>query len=152
MFGTRIVAGRGDADLLRTGRNDPLCPTDDRARNRLENDQAASYTPFEADVFVEQKMSLPEVAGIPGHIAVLPEHTEGSLVVVVGTMALVGDLFRGSIIGSSAKTHFYMCDLDDNRDDIRTVLDQIAPDAKLFFTGHFGPVERRKVVALVRDR
>ncbi|MEO1574903.1 MAG: hypothetical protein AAFU65_08075, partial [Pseudomonadota bacterium] len=47
-----------------------------------------------------------------GEIVRLPGHTEGSLVAVVGETAFVGDLLRGSVTGTAARTHFYMCDLD----------------------------------------
>ena len=59
--------------------------------------------------------------------------------------ALVGDLFRGAIAGSSAELHFYMCDLAGNRRDVRAVLERIAPSATVFFPGHFGPVSREAV-------
>jgi glyoxylase-like metal-dependent hydrolase (beta-lactamase superfamily II) len=151
-FGTRIVAGRRDAGLLKTGRNDRLCPTSGRARRRLEDDQEATYTPFEADVLIDQEADLQELTGIPGRIVALPGHTEGSLVIVTKPVALVGDLFRGAIVGSSAELHCYMCDLDDNRRDIRALLDRIAPSARTFSTRHFGPVERDAVIELSRQR
>jgi glyoxylase-like metal-dependent hydrolase (beta-lactamase superfamily II) len=66
------------------------------------------------------------------------------VVVEVGGALFVGDLFRGSIIGRRAHTHFYMCDLQDNADDIDALL-QIVPDATVFFPGHFGPVRRSAV-------
>ena len=50
-------------------------------------------------------------------------------------------MFRGAIVGRSAETHFYMCDLEDNRADVRALLDA-APEVEVFFTGHFGPVTR----------
>ena len=65
--------------------------------------------------------------------------------VVLDEVVLVGDLFRGSIVGRSAATHFYICDLEGNRDDVRHVLDEVAPEGQLFFTGHFGPVKRAAV-------
>ena len=66
---------------------------------------------------------------IPGAIVPLPGHTPGSLVVTIAGAAFVGDLFRGGIVGSPAEVHFYMCDLDDNHRDVRTLLDRLAPTA-----------------------
>ncbi len=60
--------------------------------------------------------------------------------------ALVGDLFRGSIIGHSAEIHFYICDRESNRSDIRRLLKEMAPSASQFFTGHFGPVRTAPVM------
>ena len=149
-FGTPIVAGRGDASLMTTGRHDKLCPTDSIAESRLEDDQSATYTPTEAEVWVEAPIDLKALAGIDGTIHPLPGHTEGSLVVVAGDVALVGDLFRGEIVTSGAEIHFYMCDLEDNQRDIKALLETLAPKATTFFVGHFGPVDREDVEDLIQ--
>ncbi len=144
-YGTPVIVGAGDEDLLATGRNDTLCPTDAIAKRRLADDQAATYRPYRPDVIVEGRLDLQTTYGIEAAVVLLPGHTDGSLVVVMDDAALVGDLFRGSIVGSSAKTHFYNCDLADNRRDIAVLLDEIAPKAELFFTGHFGPPPRTEL-------
>lgn len=150
-LGARIVAGRGDEPQLASGRNEKLCPTGDIAESQLEDYQDLPYTPTTPDAWVEQATPLAELAGIAGQVVPLPGHTPGSLVVVVGRAAFVGDLLRGAIIGAGAERHFYMCDLEDNVRDIQALLDTIAPDATRFFTGHFGPVERDDVQALLED-
>lgn len=147
-YGTPVVVGAADAELLAQGRNDRLCPTDATARRQLPRHQSATYTPVRVDVPVTEPRALEELAGIPGTIVPMPGHTAGSLVVVLGEVALVGDVFRGSLLGHRAATHFYMCDLADNRADVRTVLDATAPRARRFFTGHFGPVAREAVERL----
>jgi glyoxylase-like metal-dependent hydrolase (beta-lactamase superfamily II) len=146
-YGARVIAGRGDAAMLATGRNEPICPTGIIARLRRAGDEAARYTPTEATL-VDGVTPLAPTTGLDGRAVVLPGHTAGSLVVVLGEAAFVGDLFRGAIVGDTAETHFYMCDLEDNRRDIRALLDEIAPGATVFFTGHFGPVARSEVEAL----
>ena len=144
--GVTLVAGRGDEGMLAEGRNGELCPTGRRARRRLEGDRAARFPPFAADVWIAEETPLEPLVGVPGRVRVLPGHTPGSLVLLVGRAAFVGDLFRGAIVGRSAETHFYMCDLEDNRADVRALLDA-APEVEVFFTGHFGPVTREAVEA-----
>jgi glyoxylase-like metal-dependent hydrolase (beta-lactamase superfamily II) len=144
-FGTRIVAGAADVPILAAGANDHLCPTSDRARDRVASDQAARFTPIAPDTTIGTEVALDALVGIPGAIVPLPGHTPGSLVVTLLGAALVGDLFRGAIAGSSAELHFYMCDLEDNRRDVRAVLERLAPNATVFFPGHFGPVSREAV-------
>jgi glyoxylase-like metal-dependent hydrolase (beta-lactamase superfamily II) len=145
-FQTPIIAGTGDAPLLAAGAViDPLCPTDAIARGRLEDDEAARFTSVVADRWVESELDLDAVTGVPGTITVLPGHTRGSLIITIPGAAFVGDLFRGSIVGSSAEVHFYMCDLGDNRADVRALLGQLAPKTTMFFPGHFGPVSRDAV-------
>jgi hydroxyacylglutathione hydrolase len=148
-FSTRIVAGSGDVSMLASGKNEPLCPTDAQARSRVARDQQATFTPLKADVLVDGELTLDE---IPVRILAVAGHTQGSLVVVVGDAVLVGDLFRGAIVGSSAEVHFYMCDLVDNVSDIRQLLKTAAPQAQLFFTGHFGPVSRAAVEARFAEK
>jgi hydroxyacylglutathione hydrolase len=144
-FGTRVIVGEADVPILAAGANDHLCPTTDRARDRVTADQASRFTPFAADQTIEVDVALDGIAAIPGTITPLPGHTPGSLVVTIPGAVLVGDLFRGAIVGNSAELHFYMCDLDDNRRDVRTLLEHIAPTATTFFTGHFGPLSREAV-------
>lgn len=146
-----VYAGESEKALLSSGRNDQLCPTNARARNDLEEHQTSTYRGFEADVWISAQTSLKASTGINAHVVPLPGHTQGSLVMVADEWAFVGDLFRGAIVGSSAETHFYMCDLDDNVADIEWLLAQY-PRVKTFLTGHFGPVSRESVVELLEER
>lgn len=150
------MLGSGDEPLASSGENDPLCPTDRMAENRLETDQAERFTTYVPDHLVAEATSLElgSLFDVDSDIAVhsLPGHTAGSVVVTAGATAFVGDLFRGSITGRAAVTHFYMCDLDDNTDDIAALLEDIAPDATRFFAGHFGPLDRSAVTTLLEER
>ncbi len=105
-YGARVIAGRGDLPMLSTGRNEPICPTGLLARIRRSADEGAIYTPTNVDIPVDAR------------VVALAGHTPGSLVVVAGDAVFVGDLFRGSIVGSGAATHLYMSDLADNRADV----------------------------------
>ncbi len=144
-YGTRIIVGGGDVTMLGRGTNDVLCPTDATARRRLDDDQATTFAPIEADVIVDEALDLSTVSSVKGTVFALPGHTEGSLVVVSGAHAFVGDLFRGSVVGHKAERHFYMCDLEDNDADIRALLEGPASSVETFFTGHFGPLDRAAV-------
>lgn len=145
-FGIPVVAGAPDVRLLERGSPDPLCPTSDRARDRLEADQAERFTPIAPDRALSGEVALQDLVGLPGRVVPMPGHTEGSLVVVVPGAAFVGDQFRGAIVGRSAELHFYMCDLEGNRRDVQRLLTAVAPEAHTFFPGHFGPIARAAVV------
>ena len=152
-FGTRVIAGAADSALFSAGASGPLCPTGDRARKQQAGHEAARFTPFAPDVAVTGELALEPLTGIPGRLVPVPGHTGGSVAVVLPTAsaALVGDLFRGAIFGRSADVHFYMCDLEDNQRDIRDLVDRVAPQARTFFTGHFGPVSREAVLKRFPD-
>lgn len=149
-FGTRVVVGAPDAALLSAGANDRLCPTDQSASHRLASDQAARFTPFTADVAIDAEVPLETVTTFSGAIVPMPGHTAGSLALLMPGAALVGDLLRGAIIGGTAERHFYMCDLEGNHRDVRTLVNRLVdPDAR-FFVGHFGPVSRTEVAERFR--
>jgi glyoxylase-like metal-dependent hydrolase (beta-lactamase superfamily II) len=141
-YGVPIIAGAGDLELLAGGHNDELCPTDRQGRKRLAVHQAATYAPVTVDHAIREPTDLSALVGVAATVVPLPGHTAGSLVLVVDELAFVGDLLRGSIVGGSAERHFYMCDLADNDADIATLLDELAPHAKTFYVGHFGPLDR----------
>jgi glyoxylase-like metal-dependent hydrolase (beta-lactamase superfamily II) len=145
-YGTKVIAGAGDAAMLKAGANEPLCPTGFLARRRLSTDQAATFTGYAADVLVESAPLLLEpLVGFAATVTPVPGHTKGSLVVTAGDALLVGDLLRGSLVGSGAETHLYICDLEDNKRSVARVLREVAPSAAIVFTGHFGPMTRAAV-------
>jgi hydroxyacylglutathione hydrolase len=146
-YGTPVLAGVGDQKMLAAGANEPLCPTGFLGLVRQTEDQAATFGSTAADRWVEAPTDLKEIAGIDGTVAPLPGHTDGSLVVVVGESVFAGDLLRGSLVGSSAATHLFMCDLARNQRNVDTVLHKLAPRGQTFFVGHFGPVSRASVAS-----
>jgi glyoxylase-like metal-dependent hydrolase (beta-lactamase superfamily II) len=146
-FHIPVIAGSGDRAMLGAGRNETLCSTGLLGDLRHSTDQNAKFSSTSADVWVSAPAPLAPLTGIEGSIVPMPGHTRGSLVVVIGDIALVGDLFRGSLLGSGAATHLYMCDLDANRRDVARLLGHVAPRARLFFVGHFGPAPRGAVAS-----
>lgn len=134
--------------MLATGAQDQLCATDFMARMRINSDQALTFPPITPDILVSDPIDLGADFGIPAVVTPLPSHTEGSLIITIGDLAFVGDLFRGSMISSRAVRHFYICDLVGNQQDMQVLLPKIAPDAETFFPGHFSNVGRAQVVDL----
>ncbi len=145
-FGTKIVAGRADLRMMERGTNDPICPVGFLARSRHAYDAAQTFEPVVPDVLVDERTSLLTLTGVHAEAVPLASHTPGSITVISGRAALVGDLFRGGLVGAGASVHFYMCDLGKNRRDIQGFLTRDARGVTTFFPGHFGPVTREEVV------
>ena len=103
-YGVPVVAGKADEHMLAAGKNDPLCPTSDMARDRLEKDQNNRYQPLTAQVLVDAPLDLMALTGVRGQVLPMAGHTPGSLVVVLERGVVVGDLFRGAIVGSTCVT------------------------------------------------
>jgi glyoxylase-like metal-dependent hydrolase (beta-lactamase superfamily II) len=144
-YGVPVIIGEGDQGMYTTGKMEPLCPTGLIGNLRHREDEGSTYSPSAPDTIVPDTLDLKELTGIDAKVIRLPGHTNGSMIVVLGDVALVGDLFRGSIVGSGAETHFYQCDLDLNRKNVAKLLSDLAPNAQVFFVGHFGPVSRESV-------
>lgn len=144
---TPVIAGAADRKMLGEGANEKLCPTGFLGLVRQTEDQAATFTPLLADLWVDKDTPLAPMTGIEGTVMPLPGHTGGSLVVTIGEHVFAGDLFRGSLVGSGAGTHLYMCDLAANRRAVDALLHTLAPRGKTFFVGHFGPVARASVAS-----
>ena len=140
-----VVGGVDDSGMFLTGRNERLCATDFSGRQQLSRWQYAIYTPTRVDVPVSHTLDLATLTGIAGSVVPVAGHTPGSLGVTVGEAVFVGDMFRGGIVSDSASVHFYMCDLDDNRRDVRWLLTELAPGGRTFFPGHFAAVTRADV-------
>lgn len=144
-FKVPVLVGSGDEGMFASGKNEPLCPVGVIASLRLKQDQEATYTGGTPEVIVKDPLSLRELTGLDATVTVLPGHTSGSIILTVGDVVLVGDLLRGDIVGYGAETHFFMCDLEENKRNIDRVLTQFAPNAKVIFVGHFGPVSPQDV-------
>lgn len=149
-FKIPVIAGAGDASMLRSGRNDTLCPRGWYAHRLHDDAQSASFAGLELDVPVSAPFDLSASTGISASIQMLPGHTDGSLIIKVDNFAFVGDLLRGGMLQQTqANLHFFMCDLEENRDNLRKLLATVVPEAERFYLGHMGPVNRESIEALI---
>lgn len=145
-----ILVGSGDVEMLAQGKGGKLCPVGWVAQQRMDKDGGATYhstqpeyilnVVHEVHPYQEKRAPLE----LPGQLVVVPGHTEGSLAWILGEAAFIGDTLRGAIVGSGAETHFYMCDLEDNRRDLHELLIKY-PEVKIYYVGHFGPVTRQEL-------
>lgn len=151
-FGVPVVVGAADVPMLAEGRNDRLCPTGFMARRLRASAQSATYPPTVADHAIGARTplsSLPGLEGLDGLIVPVGTHTPGSIAIILGDKAFVGDLFRGRIMGSGATRHFFMCDPAANERAVATLVADEARAVRIFFTGHFGPAGRKAVESML---
>ncbi len=145
--GIKIIAGDGDLWREIAGVHGHLKATSLFAV-LLEAVIPSHYEPFWPDVRVHDRYDL-RACGVDGEVVVAPGHTAGSVVVLVagGTIALVGDLFRGGALAGyvhpgEPKDHFYQDDLAMAHARIRWLL---ARGVQWFVLGHGGPCKRADV-------
>lgn len=138
--GIEIVGGAGDQPMIAAGGKADLCPTSMTARLVTVMMGERSYPVFELDRAIAMDGPPVDLSafGITGTILPHSGHTPGSVVILVGRHAFVGDLIRGGIVANETPTtHFFMCDLEENRRRIREILEHGAIEQ--WHPGHFGP-------------
>ncbi len=151
-YGMEVIGGAGDQEMIHGG-DAKICPTSFLARVIGWSRSGITIPPFDLDMALEPRpappLSLQEI-GMPGVVWPWPGHTDGSVVTVIGEHAFVGDLIRGGILDpTEPNTHFFMCDLEENRERIRELL--TLPGITTWHPGHFGPLAVDDVRAYLED-
>lgn len=148
LSGAPVVAGRGDDEMLRAGRNRTLRPTGTLGK-LLRGTSDKPFPPVAADLLVDAPLDL-RPYGIDGRVLPVPGHTPGSLAVLLSDGdALVGDLLRGGLVASrSPARHFFHDDCAAAERQIAVVLDA---GAKRLFVGHGGPIDAARARAYLAD-
>lgn len=128
-----LIAGRGDLDLLRDGRNPPIVATSLFARvvSWTVQDEYPGFTP---DVLVDRELDL-RPWGMPGTAYVAGGHSPGSLVLSIGGSNLfVGDLVRSTMLAHHVPTeHFFQPDVHE----VHRILRRFAWEGvERFYPGH----------------
>lgn len=108
-------------------------------------------------MLITERTELDKALGLDAEISVLPGHVEGSLLIAVGEMAFVGDLFfQESLYDATASTalapHQQPPRGGGARQDIERLLGDLAPRAQQFLPGHFDPLSRDQVYAVLEQR
>lgn len=152
-FSIPVLAGAGDRRILAAGHADPLCSTSLIAQILEHGNQRKRFEAPKVNIWIDQKTDLSTLIGVPGSVLLIPTHTEGSLVVIMGSVAFMGDIVRGSMISSAAATHFYLCDVEANRKAVQSFLQKDGKNVQEFFPGHFGPsISRESMLEHFEER
>ena len=137
--GIQIIGGADDQTMIAAGGEVDLCPTSMTASLLSMTLEGSRYRVFELDRAIAMDGAAVDLAeiGMSGKILPHSGHTPGSLVVLIGQHAFVGDLIRGGTIANETPTtHFFMCDLEENQ---RRIGEILALDTiEQWHPGHFG--------------
>lgn len=119
----KIIGGKLDQPIIDNAGRAEVCPTSLLAHIIRWTLSGLQYQPFTLDIAVEGDFDLAGL-GVEGELLFLPGHTPGSLVARFDEYVFVGDLIRGAILlKNTPATHFFMCDLAENRQRIQQLLD-----------------------------
>ena len=139
-YGVEVIGGRDDQPMIDARGKAELCPTSFLAKAMVSIRGEKEYASFKLDHALDADGGPFDLAqfGMTGMIWPSPGHTPGSVVAIIGDQAFVGDLIRGGMLNpTQPETHFFMCDLKENRQRIREVLDQA--EVVQWHPGHMGP-------------
>jgi len=149
--GVKVILGAGDVPVVARGMNDPL-PATGLFGGWLAPLFMFPYEPFTPDVVVDHAIDLgafgfPDVQVVPA-----PGHTPGSLVVISGRDAFVGDLIKGGAFATIAvetpTEHYYQADPIAAHRAIASVLDR---GVTRLYLGHGGPIAANDARDYLRD-
>ncbi|MGI9293218.1 MAG: MBL fold metallo-hydrolase [Pseudomonadales bacterium] len=152
-YGIQVIGGGADQEMIDAGGDVDLCPTSITAR-LIQLTIPSPYPAFKLDRAIEMDGAAVDLAelGMSGKILPHSGHTPGSVVILIGRHAFVGDLIRGGLVSNETpKTHFFMCDLEENRRRIAEIL--ALNRIEQWHPGHFGsfPVEAVKAYLAQAD-
>lgn len=136
--GIQVIGGADDQEMIDAGGDVDYCPTSMTARF-VQMMVPSHYPVFKLDRAIKMDGAPVDLAelGMSGRILPHPGHTPGSVVILIGRHAFVGDLIRGGMIANETPaTHFFMCDLEENRRRIGEILELDAIEQ--WHPGHFG--------------
>jgi hydroxyacylglutathione hydrolase len=147
-YGIKTIGHIGDNDSFSLGHRNHTCPTSSMAGFMKSLKSQVKITPFTVDRLIDSELDLAEL-GVRGKITPWPGHTKGSVIVQFDSYVFVGDLIAGEIFNpTKPMTHFFMCDLEDNKKKINTLLQR--PNIDTWFLGHFGPLTPINVTRFVK--
>lgn len=146
-FGNKIIAGKGELNIIANRGADSLCARGFAGHLIASSIGQQRYASFQPDVLVADSLDLSSL-GWPAILRTYTSHTPGSLVLFIDNYAFVGDLIKGQNLRKRHPAfHLIMCDLEANLADLRSVLRH--EEATTWYLGHFGPLARDRVVEFV---
>ena len=149
-YGIKTIGHVGDNNSFSLGERDETCPTSSMSAFMKSLKSQVKITPFIVDKLIDTELDLSEF-GVHGKIIPWPGHTKGSVIVQFDSYVFVGDLIAGEIFNpTQPMTHFFMCDLEDNKKKINTLLQR--PDIETWYLGHFGPLAPVDVTRFMSKR
>ncbi|MBV1925495.1 MAG: MBL fold metallo-hydrolase [Dokdonia sp.] len=147
-YGIKTIGHIGDNDSFSLGKRADTCPTSSMASLMKTLKSQVKITPFTVDKLIDTELDLADL-GVRGKIIPWPGHTKGSVIVQFDSYVFVGDLIAGEIFSpTKPMTHFFMCDLEDNKKKINTLLQR--PNVDTWFLGHFGPLTPKDITRFMK--
>ena len=137
--GAKTVIHKFDSDVIRTGKNPKLHPTNVKGKvlSLFLGKVIKNFITYDPEIIIEGEMPLYEF-GFEGKIIETPGHTNGSISVALDDGNIfVGDLIMGGMLGKGRPNFpIYADSIEKTKDSIKKVI-SLSP--KMIYCGHGGP-------------
>ena len=149
-----IFIGEGDSIDLGQGISRTKCPRYwyskylSTAVNRNSYDAVAKKVEIPHRVRLSSILSDPELLG---DLVSIPGHTDGSIVLVIGSFAIVGDAIMGGVFSDRARDPLFLCNRENYKELLEERLLDAYPEIEVFLPGHLGAVSREAFRRYVED-
>lgn len=145
-LGVPVAVHAADAFMLRTGTNGVVKPRNLEARMVA----AMLVKPFEAvepDLLLAEEMVLSDF-GVEGKVIFTPGHTQGSISVLAGSDAIIGDVMMGgwlggALFGAQPNYHYFVDSLSDVHASMKKIMGY---QPSTLYVGHGGPLSYQTVL------
>lgn len=137
-----IMVGEGDEILTRQGKNNDLVVTGFLGAI-VKPFVDYKYRAFEPDILLKDDFSLINY-GIDGYVTRIGGHTKGSLAVISGKNAFVGDLIRGGIIfNKKPALHFFHDNLKQSHNSLKDIINTGCDN---IYPAHWGDLKSKDIL------
>ena len=141
-YNMKVIGHRGDEPSFALGQTQTHCPTNPVASVIAVINKGMVMPKFNADILIDVEFDLATL-GFRGKIFPMPGHTDGSTIILFDNKLFVGDLITAFPFLNRPMTHYYMCDLAQNRTQIAKSLELTEVDT--WFLGHADPLLPKEI-------
>lgn len=137
-----IMIGEGDEIMAKNGKNNDLIPTGFLG-NVVKPFTDYKYKSFVPDILLKDSFSLKKY-GIDGEAIKVGGHTKGSIIVLIGKDAFVGDLIRGGMVfHNQPALHFFH---EEKSKSHRILKDIIEKGYENIYPAHWGYLKAKDIL------
>lgn len=133
-----VASGKEDALALQAGQNADLVPLGLKGKIASLFSTRNAFTGYRPDILIDKEMIV-SVGGSEVSIVPISGHTKGSLLIIAGENAFVGDLLMGSFFNfKKPMLPFFAVSLEAIKKSLSLLKER---GVKILYLGHGGPIE-----------
>lgn len=149
-----VLIGKGDSADLSQGISRTQCPRYWFSKYLSTDVNPNSYDAVQTKIEIPHSVRLSSILDEPdiqGDLITIPGHTDGSIVLVIGSFAIMGDAIMGGVFKDHARDPLFLCNRDNYKELLEETLLDRYPEIEMLFPGHLGAVSREAFRRYIED-